>query len=100
MVIEKFVTDLESTLEVCRTEVSLAQAWSCAPPEAAAGATLEEFLDEVSDQIYMFPCSDLLQPGWQPVFYDAYHNLDKFRQDYEKEFAKKPYVNPYNRWKW
>lgn len=100
-VIEKFTRDLESTLGVKRTEISLSETWSSMPPAAAGSETLDEFLDEVSCSRYPSICYVIpSQAGWAPVFYDAYHNLDTFREDYKERFDKKPYVTPYNRWKW
>jgi hypothetical protein len=96
-VINRFMSDLEATLGIERTEISLSQAWSSTPPTTAGSETLEDFLDKVCRSITALLNLILSQAGWEPVFYDAYHNLGDFRQDYESKFAKKPYVTPYNR---
>ena len=45
--IEIFSRDLEATLGIERTEISLSEMWTAKPPAAAGLDAIEEYLDEV-----------------------------------------------------
>ncbi|KAI9717361.1 MAG: hypothetical protein M1828_007249 [Chrysothrix sp. TS-e1954] len=83
--IEDFTSDMESATAVKRINISLAQLWASEPPVEARSESLEQYLDKA---------------GWEPIFFDQYHNLDNFREDYHKQYHRAPYVTRYNRWKW
>ncbi|KAF2189236.1 amidase signature enzyme, partial [Zopfia rhizophila CBS 207.26] len=83
--IDSLVADLESVLNIKKTEISIANTWQESAPNEADSDNLHEWLRDA---------------GWAPVFYDNTHNLDEFRAHYAKTFNKKPYATPYNRWKW
>ncbi|KAL8940786.1 MAG: hypothetical protein Q9211_002108 [Gyalolechia sp. 1 TL-2023] len=69
--IDGFVRDLESALGVKRTLLSLATEWEMSAPAPT-----------------------------QAFFYDLYHGFDKFREDFDAEYNKAPYVSPMLRWRW
>ena len=101
-VIEAYLQALEQTLDVKRTEISIAQRWSQCPPEESNGKTIREYLDKVTDFSRSGEISliELLQTAYYPFYYDGYYEYEDFRRDYEKETGKPVYVGPYMQWKW
>jgi hypothetical protein len=83
--LEKFVTDLESTLEVRHNAISFEEAWEKDPPKNANGVSLSEYLKDVSRDSF---------------FYEDYHNIEAFRKDYRDKFDRNAYVSPPVRWQW
>ena len=49
--LENFTGDLDSSLGIKRTEVSLSQIWNFKPPAAAGPNTIEEYLYEVGSPL-------------------------------------------------
>lgn len=47
--IVRFVQDLEKSLGIQYEKISFDQLWSASPPEAAEGASLEDFMSNVRD---------------------------------------------------
>ncbi|KAK4201320.1 amidase signature domain-containing protein [Triangularia verruculosa] len=84
-VIDAFVHDLKSSLGVSAEKVSFDELWDSAPPEAAEGLSLQEFMKDASRNSF---------------FHDDYHSFDKFRADYFDKFGKEPCVSPPVRWQW
>ncbi|KAJ3496711.1 hypothetical protein NLG97_g2457 [Lecanicillium saksenae] len=80
---EKTVTALEKVLGVKRRSVNLHQEWKKAHPG--------------SDEVY--------EEYFQEVFYDyvvwgQFHERASFRDEYQAEFGRLPYVNPLSRFRW
>jgi hypothetical protein len=84
-IIDTFVTDLESSLGVTQNKVSFNQAWDADPPLEANGASLQEYMKDVSRDTF---------------FYEDCHNFDQFREDYRRKYKKEAYVSPPVRWQW
>lgn len=82
-IINRFVSDMEKALHTKHERISFEQAWKSAPPPDANG-----------DALYM---KDACRNSF---FYDDYHNLDSFRDQYRAKFKKDPYVSPPVRWQW
>ncbi|KAK6527768.1 hypothetical protein TWF694_004748 [Orbilia ellipsospora] len=83
--IEEFVSVLEKFLGVKRVEINMAERWDKCPPAAANGKSLKEYLKN---------------SAYWPMYYEVYHNFDKFRDDYRKEFGKEAYVSPFMQFRW
>ncbi|KAF2108478.1 amidase signature domain-containing protein [Lophiotrema nucula] len=84
-VIDAYVADLETSLGIRHQRLSFNEVWVTNPPVEANGASLQEYMKDVSRNSF---------------FYEDYHNFDKFREDYRMEFDKEPYVSPPVRWQW
>ncbi|KAL8963649.1 MAG: hypothetical protein Q9193_000118 [Seirophora villosa] len=83
--IDEFVRDLESTLGVKKTMLSLAREWETSAPESLAKQGLQVYMQNAPTHAF---------------FYDLYHNFDKFREDFDAKYTKTPYVSPMLRWRW
>ncbi|RMZ90247.1 hypothetical protein DV736_g2527, partial [Chaetothyriales sp. CBS 134916] len=83
--INKFVSDLESVMNVRHMVISFAEAWDQHPPQEAGQQDLDTYMRTA--------CRD-------SFFYDDYHNLDCFRDDYKRKFSKAPYVSLPVRFQW
>lgn len=83
--IHAFVVDLEKTFKVQHERVSFEELWKSNPPSQAEGATLLNYMRDVSRDSF---------------FYEDYHNFDSFRKDYKDKFGKDPYISPPVRWQW
>lgn len=91
----------ESYLGVKRTTFSFVERWSQCPPKEAGGKPLKQFLSKVSFPEILNPqIFSAAQSGYNPFFYDGYHEYDQFREDYRRTFGKEPYVGPYMRFRW
>ncbi|KAL9060553.1 MAG: hypothetical protein Q9206_000963 [Seirophora lacunosa] len=83
--VDEFVRDLESTLGVKRTTLSLAKEWDTSAPESLAKQGLQVYMQNAPTHAF---------------FYDLYHNFDTFRDDFDAKYNKTPYVSPMLRWRW
>ncbi|KAH6640321.1 amidase signature domain-containing protein [Chaetomium tenue] len=83
--VESFVGILESFLGVKKTNFSLAEKWAQSPPAEAEGKSLEDYA---------------YTSGYNPFYYDIYHEYDGFRDDHLKKFGTKAYVSPSMQWRW
>ncbi|KDN68942.1 hypothetical protein CSUB01_09360 [Colletotrichum sublineola] len=77
LLIENFVTGLESALGIKRVPLSIAELWRREVPDG------EEY-DDVA--------AYLETAGIYPFYYDQYHNLADFRNEYQEKFGKPPDV--------
>ncbi|KAI1122276.1 amidase signature domain-containing protein [Nemania abortiva] len=84
-IVESFILILENFLGVRKTEFSLAGRWADSPPPEAEGKTLAEYMNRA---------------GYNPFYYDGYHEYDYFREDHAKKFGTRVYVSPHMQWKW
>lgn len=82
---EDFIAMLENFLGVKRIELSLADLWENKPPPEAKKKSLAEFIHT---------------SGYNPFYYDGYHEFDAFRADHQRLFNKKVYVSPHMQYKW
>ncbi|GAP85663.2 putative amidase 1 [Rosellinia necatrix] len=73
-IVESFISILENFLGVKKTEFSLADRWDNSPPPEAAGKPLAEYMNRVA----------FLGAGYNPFYYDGYHEYDYFREDHAK----------------
>lgn len=101
--IDQFAADLESSLGVTLQKMSFNDLWDADPPREAGEASLQQYMKDVGC------CArtrrqQLKRLTWKAsrnsFFYDDYHNFDNFREDYQREFSKAPYVSPPVRWQW
>ncbi|KAJ2980269.1 hypothetical protein NQ176_g2746 [Zarea fungicola] len=83
--IDKFVTGLESALQISRTNVSLADLWKRDCPDGAEHEDIAEYLETA---------------GIYPFYHDQYHNLESFRSEYEEKYGKPPFVQRALHWQW
>ncbi|KAK3946260.1 amidase 1 [Diplogelasinospora grovesii] len=83
--VDNFVNLLESFLQVKKTSFSFAERWAQNPPEEAKGRSLAEYTQK---------------SGYNPFYYDGYHEYGYFRKDHEEKFGKRVYVSPHMQWKW
>ncbi|KIN00679.1 hypothetical protein OIDMADRAFT_124456, partial [Oidiodendron maius Zn] len=83
--IDQFAADLESSLGVTLQKISFDDLWDADPPREAGATSLQQYMKDASRNSF---------------FYDDYHNFDNFREDYQREFSKAPYVSPPVRWQW
>lgn len=99
---------LKLYLEVELEEFSFSERWAECPPPAAQlpdrVVPLKEFLDKVSPGTHTpLTLADAplqLKSAFWPMYYDFYHNYDKFRDEYRKEKHRDPYVGPIIRFRW
>ncbi|KAK1961465.1 amidase [Colletotrichum sublineola] len=85
LLIENFVTGLESALGIKRVPLSIAELWRREVPDG------EEY-DDVA--------AYLETAGIYPFYYDQYHNLADFRNEYQEKFGKPPFVHRALHWQW
>ncbi|KAK0611225.1 amidase signature domain-containing protein [Immersiella caudata] len=82
--IDQFLQILESFLGIKKTPFSLAQGWAENPPAEANGKSLNEYA---------------FKTGYNPFYYDIYHQYDQFRADHLEKFGSKAYVSPSMQWR-
>ncbi|KAK2611385.1 hypothetical protein N8I77_004725 [Diaporthe amygdali] len=91
--VEQFVQNLETHLDVRRIEVNFAEIWNEKPPSdsSAANEPLQHYLKKAS------PIRTA--PFWS-LCHDYYHRFDEFRSDYDDVFSREPFVeaSPHFRW--
>ncbi|KAJ8125793.1 hypothetical protein O1611_g7845 [Lasiodiplodia mahajangana] len=85
LVIDEFITALETSLQVKRTPVSIAKLWGEDLPDGPQHADVSKYLETA---------------GCHPFFHDTYEATSSFRADYEKEFGVPPFVHRYEHWLW
>jgi hypothetical protein len=83
--LKTFVKDLEDTFEVYQHAISFEEAWEKDPPKQANGASLSDYMKDVSRDSF---------------FYEDYHNFEAFRKDYRDKFRRDAYISPPVRWQW
>lgn len=83
-IVESFISTLENFLGVKKTDFSLADRWTESPPPEAEGRTLAEYM---------------IRAGYNPFYYDGYHEYDYFQEDHAKKFGKRVYVSSHMQWK-
>lgn len=103
-IIDKFVEDLEVSLDVSHEKVSFEKLWSTCPPKAAGNESLQDFMKDASNSKFrapMYLSADLfLKVSRNSFFHDDYHSFDTFRDEYSKRYGTQPYVSPPVRWQW
>ncbi|KAK0730142.1 amidase signature domain-containing protein [Lasiosphaeris hirsuta] len=83
--VDKFIHFVESFLGVKKTSFSLAKRWAENPPDEAGGKSLADYAEK---------------SGYNPFYFDIYHEYDTFRSDHLKKFGSKAYVSPSMQWRW
>ena len=83
---DRFLQGLKAVSEEVKViSYSIADLWTASPPEEAEKESLDEFIDYAASPDF---------------FFDGFHEYEAFRQDYERQKARSPYVTPYMQWKW
>jgi len=83
--IDSFTADLEKTFDIRHQNISFEKAWQANPPQHANGASLPEYMKDVSRDSF---------------FYEDYHNFNPFRKGYKEKYGKDAYISPPVRWQW
>jgi hypothetical protein len=83
--INEFISVLERSLDIKSTPISIADLWASCPPEQADGKSLKDFIKDTAFKLFYF---------------DGFREFADFREGYQAQFKKMPYVGPYMRWKW
>ncbi|ROW03921.1 hypothetical protein VSDG_01000 [Cytospora chrysosperma] len=78
-IIDSFVDDLATQLDVPITKLSIRKSWEDSPPDEAS-SDIEEYLKDVVVHTY---------------YYSFYHASDEFRARYLERFGHKPYAIPF-----
>ncbi|KAG9251982.1 amidase [Emericellopsis atlantica] len=86
-VIDRFVAGLEGALAVKRTAISIAERWAEDSPDGQEHHDISKYLETKKAGIY-------------PFFYDSYHALESFRNEYKEKYGKAPFVHRYVHWQW
>ncbi|KAF2446191.1 amidase signature enzyme [Karstenula rhodostoma CBS 690.94] len=81
---QAFAQQMKTFLNAEYAEVSFEATWLASPPAQAASKPLPEYINEACDM----------------QEYDAYHNLDDFRENYHRQYNHAPYVSPPNQKSW
>lgn len=81
----EFAIYLETSCGIKHQAISFDRAWAACPPAAAGGASLSEYMKDVSRDSF---------------FYADYHNFDAFRKEYREKYGKDAYVSPPVGWQW
>ncbi|KAK0621468.1 amidase signature domain-containing protein [Bombardia bombarda] len=82
---DKFVSALESLLQVKRTELNFSEEWARSGPQ----------------ELRSNPLSQCMKGTAGPVTsWEIYHSFDNFRAEYQAKFGKKPYVSPSHLQRW
>ncbi|KAI1819342.1 amidase [Xylaria intraflava] len=84
-VIEEFVTALETSLDVKRSSVSIAELWKEHLPDGPEHDDISKYLETA---------------GCYPFFHDSYKASEPFRDGYKKKFGKPPFVHRFEHWLW
>ena len=84
--IDAFLADLAKYLGAYIRKVSIASLWEETRPDVADGQSVHDYLSDT----YV-----------NTNFHDYYYNSTlEFRTTYEERYRKRPYVNPFIKWKW
>ncbi|KAH8788395.1 amidase signature domain-containing protein [Diaporthe sp. PMI_573] len=85
--VEQFVQNLETHLDVRRIEVNIAQLWEDYPPSTSPTVRmpLQQYLRKA--------------PFWS-LCHDYYHGFDQFRADYSDAVGREPFVEASPRYRW
>ena len=103
---EEFLKAIEESLGIQRIEICIADEWKKTAPESLREIPISEYLKNVSlahkPTLYQRDrfTQHEEQSGFWPLYYDNYHNNDRFRADYREKFGKEVYVSPSQGWKW
>lgn len=103
--INNFVEGLERTLNVKRTEISLAETWSSDCPDGLAKQDLKEYLELVSSPFLRLTGFTLtliffVQARSYPYYRDAYYALQPFVKEYQDKVGKAPFIHRTMLWQW
>lgn len=92
---------MEAVTGLEHERVSFRDRWTESCPEVANGVSLDDYMRAVC--LLLSPYISVILTPEQPaddIWYDDYHNHDKFRADYWQKFQKAPYVSPAVRGGW
>lgn len=85
-IIDVFLSDLEKTLNTKVRRDSIASLWERSPPGEAGTQNVQDYL---------------LDTYVNTNFHDYYHyNTNEFRDGYQAQHHRQPYVVPFTAWKW